>query len=208
MAKLTAEEMLAPARAVVDCESQAVAGLKTQLTAQLATVAQMLLDCPGHVLIAGAGTSRAVAQRFAHLLGCCGTPALFFSAADAVHGGAGSVTNSDVLYVISKGGHSAGDQVCPDRQGKRGQDHRPHGEPGFAAGQDERCDLSDQGAGDVDPYGMIATGSSLVNGAACDVFCVLLLEMRGYSKEQFGVTHPEGAVGKKLAERESEGLGR
>ena len=53
---------------------------------------------------------------------------------------------------------------------------------------------------DVDPYGMIATGSSLVNGAACDVLCVLLLEMRGYSKEQFGVTHPEGAVGRKLAE--------
>ena len=37
--------------------------------------------------------------------------------------------------------------------------------------------------GDVDPYGMIATGSSLVNGAACDVLCVLLLEVRGYTKE-------------------------
>jgi arabinose-5-phosphate isomerase len=47
---------------------------------------------------------------------------------------------------------------------------------------------------------MIATGSSLVNGAACDVLCVLLLELRGYTKEQFGITHPEGAVGKKLAE--------
>jgi D-arabinose 5-phosphate isomerase GutQ len=52
----------------------------------------------------------------------------------------------------------------------------------------------------VDPYGMIATGSSLVHGAACDVLCVLLLDMRGYSKEQFSVTHPEGAVGKKIAE--------
>jgi len=29
---------------------------------------------------------------------------------------------------------------------------------------------------------MIATGSSLVNGAACDVLCILLLELRGYSK--------------------------
>lgn len=29
---------------------------------------------------------------------------------------------------------------------------------------------------DVDPYGMIATGSSLVNGAAGDALCVLLLE--------------------------------
>ena len=54
--------------------------------------------------------------------------------------------------------------------------------------------------GDVDPYGMVATGSSLVNGAAGDVLCVLLLELRGYTQEAFGQTHPGGAVGKKLAE--------
>ena len=54
--------------------------------------------------------------------------------------------------------------------------------------------------GEVDPYGMIATGSSLVNGAGCDVLCRLLLELRGYTKDDFGVTHPEGAVGEKLAE--------
>ena len=50
----------------------------------------------------------------------------------------------------------------------------------------------------VDPYGMIATGSSLTNAAACDVLCVLLLELRGYTKGQFGQTHPGGAVGVKL----------
>ena len=55
-------------------------------------------------------------------------------------------------------------------------------------------------AGDVDPYGMVATGSSLVNGAAGDVLCVLLLELRGYTKADFGATHPGGAVGKKLGE--------
>ena len=50
----------------------------------------------------------------------------------------------------------------------------------------------------VDPYGMIATGSSLTNAAACDVLCVLLLELRGYTKERFGQTHPGGAVGVRL----------
>lgn len=52
--------------------------------------------------------------------------------------------------------------------------------------------------GDVDPYGMIATGSSLANSAICDALCVLLLEKKGYTKEKFGETHPGGAVGKKL----------
>jgi D-arabinose 5-phosphate isomerase GutQ len=49
---------------------------------------------------------------------------------------------------------------------------------------------------------MIATGSSLVNGAAGDVLCVLLLELRGYSLADFGQTHPGGAVGQKLAQAE------
>jgi D-arabinose 5-phosphate isomerase GutQ len=53
---------------------------------------------------------------------------------------------------------------------------------------------------EVDTCGMIAAGSSLVSGAACDALCAVLLELRGYSKKQFGVTRPEGTVGKKTAE--------
>jgi arabinose-5-phosphate isomerase len=56
--------------------------------------------------------------------------------------------------------------------------------------------------GEVDPYGMMATGSSLINAAAGDALCILLLEKRGYPKEDFGMTHPGGAVGKKLAEEQ------
>jgi arabinose-5-phosphate isomerase len=47
---------------------------------------------------------------------------------------------------------------------------------------------------------VIATGSLLVNAAACDVLCLLLLKLRGYTREQFGATHPEGAVGTNIAE--------
>ena len=56
---------------------------------------------------------------------------------------------------------------------------------------------------DVDPYGMIATGSSLFNAALTDALCAVLLELRGYTVERFGETHPGGAVGHKLAGRTS-----
>jgi arabinose-5-phosphate isomerase len=199
MARLTVQEMLARAREVVECESRAVAGLKTQLTSQIAGVAQMLLDCPGHVLVAGAGTSRAIAQRFAHLLACCGTPALFISAADAIHGGAGSVTNKDLVYIISKGGQSTEinkfAQIAKDR-GARIIAHTEKPDSPLARLSDAVFHIVAPES--VDPYGMIATGSSLTNAAACDVLCVLLLELRGYTKSQFGQTHPGGAVGVKL----------
>jgi arabinose-5-phosphate isomerase len=39
----------------------------------------------------------------------------------------------------------------------------------------------------------------LVNAAAGDVLCVLLLERIGYTVREFGQTHPGGAVGRRLA---------
>jgi len=203
MNDLTTEEMLARARAVVEREARAVASLQDQFTEQLAEVAQMMLACQGHVLVAGAGTSRAIAQRFAHLLACCGTPALFISAADAIHGGAGAVTDRDLVYIISKGGRSAEINRFAQIAQERGAKLIAHTErPDSPLGQLSDVVFHIVAPDGVDPYGMIATGSSLTNGAACDALCVLLLELRGYTEEQFGRTHPGGAVGKRIEARD------
>ena len=55
----------------------------------------------------------------------------------------------------------------------------------------------------VDPYGMIAKGSTPVNPAAGDVLYGHLLVARGYSRDASGETHPSGAVGKKLEETDA-----
>jgi arabinose-5-phosphate isomerase len=176
-----------------------VGALAGQLDESLRDVLDLLLNCQGHVLVAGAGTSHAIAQRLAHLLSCSGTPALCINAADSLHGGAGAITAADVVYVISKGGRTAEINQFVEIARARGakvvaQTENP---------ASPLAELSDavycvKAEGEVDPYGMIATGSSLVNAAAGDVLCVLLLELRGYTVEAFGATHPGGAVGIKL----------
>jgi len=191
--------ILESARAIVHSEAEGVRLLADQLDEGLIDVLETLLHCKGHVLVTGAGTSKAIAQRLAHLLSCSGTPALFISAADGLHGGLGAVTPNDIVYVISKGGKSAEINEFAAIAKSRGA---------RIVAQTEKLDsplglLSDavykvQAIGDVDPFGMVATGSSLVNGAAGDVLCVMLLGMRGYTRDQFGRTHPGGAVGEKL----------
>jgi D-arabinose 5-phosphate isomerase GutQ len=197
---LRKEALVDRARQVVSRESQAVQELAGQLDASLLPVVETLLNCPGHVLVTGAGTSRAVAQRFAHLLACCGTPALFIHAADALHGGAGAIKAGDVVYIISKGGQSLEINQFAEIARQRGARIIAHTEqPASPLGQMADHVFHIVAPADVDPYGMIATGSSLVNSAACDALCVLLLELRGYSREAFGQTHPSGAVGKRLS---------
>jgi arabinose-5-phosphate isomerase len=204
VAEIDRDWVLSRGRDVVTREAQAVGALADRLDARLVDVVSLLLGCQGHVLVTGSGTSRAIAQRFAHLLSCSGTPALFISASDGLHGGSGAVTDRDVVYLISKGGHSAEINqfaaICRARGAKLiAQTENPNSPLG------RMCDavFEVRATGDVDPYGMVATGSSLVNGAAADALCVLLLELRGYSLDAFGQTHPGGAVGIKLAGLES-----
>jgi D-arabinose 5-phosphate isomerase GutQ len=193
-------QLIARAREVVVREAEGVRALAGQFDERLGEVVDTLLNCRGHVLVTGAGTSHAMAQRFAHLLSCSGTPALCISAADSLHGGAGAIAAHDVLYVISKGGHTAEINRLVEIAHARGASVVAQTEnPDSPLAQASDVVWCVRAAGEVDPYGMIACGSSLVNGAAGDVLCVLLLERRGYTREAFGMTHPGGAVGKRLA---------
>jgi len=196
---MTEQNWLERARAVVELESNAIKELAPQFDESLLKVLDLLFICRGHVLVTGVGTSRAVAERFAHLLSCCGTPALFIHAADSLHGGAGAIKPEDVVYIISKGGQSIEINQFARLAHQRGAVVIAHTEkPDSPLGQMSDIVLQIIARSEIDPYGMIATGSSLVNSAACDAICVLLLERRGYSKDEFGQTHPGGAVGKQL----------
>lgn len=191
--------LVARAKEIIDGEAAAVRALAAQVDSGLGAVIRLLLDCSGHVLVTGAGTSHAMAQRFAHLLSCSGTPALCISAADALHGGSGAIRSEDLVYVISKGGYSVEvNQLVDIAKGRGAKVVAQTGDPTSPLAQKSDAILRVEAADDVDPYGMVATGSSLVNGAAGDVLCVLLLELRGYSRASFGETHPGGAVGRKL----------
>ena len=203
MAKLSKAEMVAKAREVVEREARAVAALAKQFDESLSDVVELLLGCKGHVLVTGTGTSHAMAQRMAHLLACCGIPALCVNAADGIHGGGGAVTPRDVVFIISKGGSSAEvNQFAQIARARGAKIIAQTEKPNSPLGHMSDAVYKVKTIADVDPYGMIATGSSLVNGAAGDVLCVLLLELGGYTKEAFGMTHPGGAVGKRIAGEE------
>lgn len=193
------EEITVRAREIVECEARAIHQLSGQITGELCEIAGLLSHCKGHVLTTGTGTSRFVAQRFAHLLCCCGVPSLFINAADSLHGGAGAITAADVVFIISKGGQSAEiNQFAQIARSRGAQIVSLTEKPDSPLGKLSHRIYPVISERDIDPFGMIATGSSLVNCAACDVLCILLLEEKGYTREQFGETHPGGAVGIKL----------
>jgi len=201
---LDTTRLIQRAKETIRREAKAVVELADQIDKSIVDVTRLLLNCKGHVLVTGIGTSNAMARRLAHLLSCSGTPALFLHPADSLHGGAGAVKANDVIIAISKGGHSAEinafARIARERGAKIVALTENPASP-LAEISDAICKFSVPA--DPDPYGMIATGSSLVNGALGDALCTLLLELRGYTREEFGKTHPGGAVGRRLKETEN-----
>jgi arabinose-5-phosphate isomerase len=202
-------EIFALARETIHLESQAVASVSAQLEDSFIAAVRLLLDCKGHVLVAGSGTSRSVGERMAHLLSCCGTPSLFIHPGDSQHGLSGALRKEDVLIALSKGGETVEVNYLAGIARQRGLKiiaitEQPNSKLGLMADVCLRM-LAPEG---VDPYGMIATGSSLVNSALGDALCVVLLKLRGYSLESFSETHPGGAVGNKIKKISLEDNGR
>ncbi len=196
---MTEERILDLAADVLATEQRALSSLAGQLGPSLPQAVDILLNCRGHVIVSGSGTSHAVALRFAHLLSCVGTPAFFLHPGDSQHGAAGAVRAGDVWIGLSKGGETA--EVCylAGVAKKRGATVIAITENAQSTlGQSADLVLQAKAPEGVDPFGMVATGSSLFNSALCDVICVALLQLRGYTLQQFGETHPGGAVGKKL----------
>ena len=199
MADMNDNEILQLGKDTIKTEVQGILALVDQLDESFIQAVKLLFNCQGHVLVSGSGTSNAVARRMAHLMTVCGTPALLIDAGDSPHGGAAAVTEKDVLIALSKGGTTKElvflASIARDRGAKIiAITENP---------ESELRRLSDvvlkvAAPEDGDPFGMIATGSSLMNCALGDALCVTLLKLRGYTLEQFGATHPGGAVGEKL----------
>lgn len=158
-----------------------------------------LADCRGKILAAGCGTSAAAARKIAHSLCCIERPATFLAPGDAVHGGLGLVQPEDVVIAISKGGNTREIvNLIPAIKAKQA----------FLIGVSEKEESVLARQSDVllkvtverepDPFNMLATASTMAVIAVFDAVCIALMQVTHYTKEQFSLIHPGGAVGDRL----------
>lgn len=178
-------------------EADAVAALTGTVEAGVVTVARRLLAVTGKVVTTGSGTSGIMAERLAHLLSVCGTPAVYLPAMDALHGGMGAVTRHDLVLAISKTGRSAEMTSLTERLVDRGVDVvaiTEDAQSPFARAATQVQTLP-RTAGDADPGGMIALASTLVVGAWGDALAVVSMALRGHTLHDVVHSHPAGGVG-------------
>jgi arabinose-5-phosphate isomerase len=183
----------------IQLEAESIAGLERFIDDDFEKAVTAVHDSGGRLVVSGIGKSAIVAQKIVATLNSTGTPSLFMHAADAIHGDLGMVQQDDVVLVISKSGESPEIKVLVPLIRNFG--NILIGMVGniesFLA---KNCDhvLNTTVSQEACPNNLAPTSSTTAQMAMGDALAVCLMELNGFSGDDFAKFHPGGMLGKKL----------
>lgn len=193
--------LLAAARDVLSAEAEALQAARDRLNGDFLAAAHLIMrHCPpGKVAVMGVGKSGHVGNKIAATLASTGTPAFFVHPTEAGHGDLGMIAPSDVVLAISYSGKS--DEllrVIPY--------FKRNSIPMIALTGAADSPLADHADVWIDgrvereacPLGLAPTSSTTLALALGDALAVCLLKRRGFTPDDFAMTHPHGTLGRRL----------
>jgi arabinose-5-phosphate isomerase len=189
------------AREALDIEADAIVKLAARLDRDdsVPRAIALMEACKGRVVVSGIGKSGHIARKIAATLASTGTPALFLHPAEAAHGDLGMVTPQDVLIAISYSGESSELAVVIPAVKRMGVPViAMTGKPGSRLAQVSDVHLDVGVDKEACPLNLAPTASTTVTLALGDALAVALLELRGFKPEDFALSHPGGALGRRL----------
>lgn len=189
----------------IELEARSVAGLAAFIDERFDEVLAQIHSGTGRLVISGIGKSAIVAQKIVSTLNSTGTPALFMHAADAIHGDLGMVRQGDIVMVISKSGESPEIKVLVPLVKNFG--NKLIGMVGntqsFLARMSDYV-LNTTVSQEACPNNLAPTSSTTAQMVMGDVLAVCLMNLNGFTGEDFAKFHPGGNLGKRLYLRVSD----
>lgn len=192
-------DFLKSARRTIEIEHLAVQALLDRLDAQFEAACRLILDCKGRVVVTGMGKSGHVGRKIAATLASTGTPALFVHPGEASHGDLGMITDNDLVIMLSNSGTTAELlTMLPVLKRKGIPMVCLSGDRSSPLAQAAEVNLDASVAEEACPLGLAPTSSTTVALVLGDALAMALLEARGFTRDDFAVSHPGGRLGRQL----------
>ncbi|MGB1640587.1 MAG: KpsF/GutQ family sugar-phosphate isomerase [Pseudohongiellaceae bacterium] len=183
----------------IDIESQSILELKTRIDSAFEGACELIMASPGRVAILGIGKSGHVGRKIAATLASTGTPAVFVHPAEAGHGDLGMITEQDVVVAISNSGTTEEIMtLLPVLKRKGIPLIGLTGATESPLAHECRYVLDVGVKEEACPLGLAPTSSTTAALVMGDALAMALLEARGFSEEDFAISHPGGRLGRKL----------
>lgn len=187
------------ARAVIETETQAVANLVGRIGPSFVHACRFMYDCEGRIVVLGMGKSGHIGEKIAATLASTGSPAFFVHPGEASHGDMGMITGDDVVLALSNSGETAEIlTILPliKRLGVPLIALTGKTDSSLAMAADAHLDVSVEK--EACPLGLAPTSSTTAALVMGDALAVSLLEQRGFTADDFALSHPGGSLGRRL----------
>lgn len=187
------------AKGVFDKEIKALTVTRDAIGHDFEVILDLILNCKGKVVITGMGKPGHIGTKIAATFASLGTPSFFMHPGEAMHGDLGMVEKEDVVLLLSYSGESTEvTELMPVLHeigcttiaitGKAKSTLARECQYCFCFPEfEEACYMH-----------LAPTSSTTALLVVGDALAVVASRMKNYTKEDFGLHHPAGALGKKL----------
>lgn len=187
-------------RNVIKIEQQALENLYQYVDSiEFAQACQLMFNCKGKVIVMGMGKSGHIGNKISATLASTGTPAFFVHPGEASHGDLGVLSKDDVILAISNSGESAEILTLLPVIKRLGLPLiTVTGNPNSNMARLSQLHLCIQVPEEACPLGLAPTSSTTATLVMGDALAVALLQARGFTQDDFALSHPGGSLGRKL----------
>jgi arabinose-5-phosphate isomerase len=197
--KLNDEKLRELGLAVIQVETQAIAALANQINDDFVIACKLMFNCKGRVVVTGMGKSGHIAGKIAATLASTGTPAFFVHSGEASHGDLGMITRQDIVLALSNSGETEEVlTILPIIKRLGVPLIAMTGNPLSTLARFATVHINVAVEQEACPLGLAPTSSTTAALVMGDALAVSLLEARGFTRDDFAMSHPGGSLGRRL----------
>ena len=198
-------DYLEKAGRVLDVEIFELKRLRERLDENFARAVELIketVDARGKVVVVGVGKSGHIGAKIAATLTSTGSPAVVLDSSNALHGDLGVIADGDVVLALSASGETEEIvRVLPAIARFQVKIIAMCGDPKSVLAQNAHLFLDVNIEQEACPLNLAPTSSTTVMLALGDALAMVLLEARGFNKEDFAKFHPGGMIGRSMLVR-------
>lgn len=192
------------AKNIFDKEIEALNKVRDSLGEDFETLVKLIVECEGKVVLTGMGKPGHIGTKIAATLASLGTPSFFMHPGEALHGDLGMVEKKDVVIIMSYSGES--DEVTrlmPTLHEIGCATVAITGKPKSTLARECQYHVFFPEFEEACYMHLAPTSSTTALLVLGDALALVASRVKNYTKEDFGLHHPAGALGKKLLVRVS-----
>jgi arabinose-5-phosphate isomerase len=192
-------DLIQSAQRTVRLEIEALEALGARIGDDFVRACELLLACKGRVVVLGMGKSGHIGNKIAATLASTGTPAFFVHPAEASHGDMGMITRDDIVLALSNSGSTTEIVTLLPLIKRLGiKLISMTGNPDSPLAKAAEVNLDARVEKEACSLNLAPTSSTTVALVLGDALAVALLEAHGFTAEDFALSHPGGALGRRL----------